>query len=170
MVKSSHKKYMLNKKTLLILGFVLILGLIFSFFQAVEAIDIATCSKYFPERECNEIEAELMAREGPNAFVDLTEADFIKEYVSRIDIGRGLPWIPVGGEAGIVERAINYLFWFTLVAVTMIIVLGAIAVMKSGGVPEKAQKGKKMIVWALIGFIIMLAIKLIMSVVEGILG
>ena len=64
----------------------------------------------------------------------------------------------------------DWVFYVLLIVVVLIIVFGAFYFVTAAGDPEKATKGRQLIVYALIGFIIALLARLIPAVIRFFLG
>jgi len=81
-----------------------------------------------------------------------------------------------GGSEGMcclintVYNVTDWLFYLLLIAVVLMGVIGGVLYMTSAGNSEKAEKGKKAIIYAIIGLVLALIARLIPSVVKMILG
>jgi len=64
----------------------------------------------------------------------------------------------------------NWIFYLMMVFVVVMIVIGGATYMLSAGNPEKAGKGKTMIIYGIVGLVIALIARLIPSVVKMIIG
>lgn len=64
----------------------------------------------------------------------------------------------------------NWLFYFLIVIAVLFVILGGAAYMLSGGNAEKAEKGKAIIIYAIVGLALALIAKLIPSVIRLIIG
>ena len=69
-----------------------------------------------------------------------------------------------------VNNVTNWIFYLLMVAVVVLVVIGGAMYMMSGGNPETAGKGKKIITYGIIGLVIALLARLIPSVVKLIVG
>lgn len=70
----------------------------------------------------------------------------------------------------LIENLIDFIFWAAVaIAPIMIIVAGAYLVF-SGGDPEKVKRAKSIILWTIIGFVIVLLAKGLVSMVKQIIG
>ena len=70
----------------------------------------------------------------------------------------------------IVNNIINFLFTLAIALVPLMILIGAFYIMTAGGDTNRVTTGKNIILYALIGFFIILLAKGIVSVIEQILG
>lgn len=64
----------------------------------------------------------------------------------------------------------NWIFYLMMVGVVLMIVIGGATYMMAAGNPERAGKGKKIIIYGIIGLIIALVARLIPAVVKMIIG
>ncbi len=69
-----------------------------------------------------------------------------------------------------VKKIINYLFYISVPIATAFILWGAFVMMKSGGNPGEFDKGKKVILSAIVGIIIIFTSNLIVTTVANLLG
>ena len=72
--------------------------------------------------------------------------------------------------AQLVKRVAGWLAWIGGSILTLMIIIGAFQIMTGAGNPELLSKGKQTIVWAVIGYAILLLSTGIINVVEDILG
>jgi len=70
----------------------------------------------------------------------------------------------------IVNNIINFLFTLAIALVPLMILIGAFYIMTAGGDTNRVTTGKNIILYALIGFVIILLAKGIVGVIEQILG
>ena len=70
----------------------------------------------------------------------------------------------------IVDNLIDFIFKIAIVLAPLMIVIGGVLFLTSEGSTEKIARAKNLIVWAAIGFLIVLLAKGIMGVIESILG
>lgn len=70
----------------------------------------------------------------------------------------------------LIDSLINTIFWLAVVVVPLIIIIGAFYYLTSGGSPEKIKTAKNIMLYAAIGFVIVILAKAIMAVIKGILG
>ena len=133
------------------------------FFQAASAVDIKDCSKFFPEPECEEIKAEI----GDEAFSALSLFDNFIHQAGGIVLG---PVFPFGGFKQIVDRVINYLFWIVLVIAPLCFLFSAVSFIKAAGNIEKAQRARKILIWAVIGLAIAFTAKVFTGLINHLLG
>jgi len=86
--------------------------------------------------------------------------------------------IPLGGSGpegmccliNTVYTITDWLFYLLTIAVVLMGVIGGVLYMTSAGDAEKAGKGKKVIVYAIIGLVLALVARLVPSVVRMIVG
>jgi len=69
-----------------------------------------------------------------------------------------------------VYNVTDWLFYILLIAVVLMGVIGGVVYMTSAGNSEKAEKGKNVIIYAIIGLVLALVAKLVPSVVRLIVG
>jgi hypothetical protein len=70
----------------------------------------------------------------------------------------------------IVDNIINFLFTIAIALVPLMIIIGAFYITTAGGDTNRVTTGKNIILYALIGFAIILLAKGIVGVIEQILG
>lgn len=70
----------------------------------------------------------------------------------------------------IINSIINFIFYVAIALSPFMIIIGAFYLLTSGGEPRRIDTGKKIILYTLIGFAIVLLAKGIMNVIEQILG
>lgn len=70
----------------------------------------------------------------------------------------------------IIENVLNYVFYGALIIAPLMIIIGAILFMTSGGNPGMVDKAKKIIFWSIIGFLIITASRGIISLIRYIIG
>lgn len=70
----------------------------------------------------------------------------------------------------LIDNLINWLFTLALVIVPLIIVLAGYFFIASGGDPQKVTQARNMVIYALVGFLIILASKGMIALVETIVG
>lgn len=63
----------------------------------------------------------------------------------------------------------NYMFYLGIILAPLMIVIGGFLFMVAGGSPERAQLGKKIITWAVIGLVFILFAKGVSSIIGDIL-
>lgn len=73
-------------------------------------------------------------------------------------------------EQGIIDRAINWIFYLALVLCPLFILFGAAKFFMSGGDPKNATTGRKIIMWAVIGLAVAFATKIIYAVIRFLVG
>ena len=64
----------------------------------------------------------------------------------------------------------NWLFYFLIVIAVLFVIIGGAIYMLSAGSSEKAERGKAVIIYAIVGLVLALLAKLIPSVVRLIMG
>ena len=69
----------------------------------------------------------------------------------------------------LIDSLINAIFWLAVVIVPLMIIIGALYYITSGGSPEKIKTAKNIILYAAIGFLIVLFAKGIISVIRDVL-
>ena len=69
----------------------------------------------------------------------------------------------------IVNNIIDFLFEIAIVLAPLMIVVGAVLLVASGGDVAKTEQGKKIILWAAVGFFILLLAKGIIALIESLL-
>ena len=70
----------------------------------------------------------------------------------------------------IIDNIIDFIFKIAIVLVPLIVVYGGFLYLTSAGNAEQADKGRKVIIWAAIGFGIILLSKGILTIINQILG
>ena len=84
---------------------------------------------------------------------------FLTNGVLAEEATRGVvlnPPIAATGIVDVFQKLTNFVFTLALYLLPIIIVIGGIFFVTAGGNPEQVEKGKKIIVLGLIGFIILL--------------
>ena len=69
-----------------------------------------------------------------------------------------------------IRSVTNWIFYLLMIFVVVMIVIGGATYMLASGDPEKAGKGKSIIIYAIVGLVIALIARLIPSVVKMIVG
>lgn len=69
-----------------------------------------------------------------------------------------------------IEAIISFLFWVSVALVPIMIIIGGAYFVFSGGSPDKVRMAKNIILYTIIGFLIVLLAKAIVSVVKEIIG
>jgi len=72
--------------------------------------------------------------------------------------------------AELVDNIAGFIFKIAVVIVPLIILIGAFFIVTAAGDPKKIDQGKKLIIWAIIGFAIILFSKGIVVMIKQILG
>jgi len=70
----------------------------------------------------------------------------------------------------IIEAIINFIFYVGIALLPLIIIIGGIMYATSGGDYERVSNAKRIIFWAVVGLIIILLAKAIISVIRSVLG
>ena len=70
----------------------------------------------------------------------------------------------------IIEGLTNWIFYLAVILAPLMIIIGAFMYMTSAGNPEKVKKATALIKWSIIGLVIILAGKAIISLIKYILG
>jgi len=70
----------------------------------------------------------------------------------------------------IVNNIIDFLFEIAIVLAPLMIVVGAVLLVASGGNLAQTERAKNIILWTAVGFFILLLAKGIMALIESILG
>jgi len=78
-------------------------------------------------------------------------------------------WGMIGLLAGI-NTAVNWIFVILIIVVALLVALGAFMIVTAGGAPENLEKGRKYILYALIGLVVALLARAIPSIVSALLG
>ena len=72
--------------------------------------------------------------------------------------------------SAVIESITNWIFYIAIVLAPLMIIIGAFMFMTSAGDPTKVQTAKKLIIWTVIGFAIILFSKGLISLIRTILG
>jgi len=70
----------------------------------------------------------------------------------------------------LIDRIIGFLFYTAAVVAPIIIITAAFKLLTSAGDVEKVQTAKKMIIWALVGFIVIILSKALVSLLGDAFG
>ena len=70
----------------------------------------------------------------------------------------------------LIESIINWVFYIGIIIAPLMILVGALYFMTAAGVPQRVETGKKIIFWTIVGLVIILFSKGIISIVKAILG
>ena len=70
----------------------------------------------------------------------------------------------------LVNAIIHFIFIVAVALAPLMILIGAFYIMSAGGDPKRVETGKKIILYALIGFAIILFAKGLVAILESILG
>ena len=71
---------------------------------------------------------------------------------------------------GVIAGMVNFLFTIGVVLAPLLIIIGGFLFVTAGGNLEQINRGKKIILWTIIGFLIILLAQGIIQVVEDLLG
>ena len=71
---------------------------------------------------------------------------------------------------GIIDNIIDFIFKIALVLAPLMVVIGGVLLVTSGGNAQQITQAKNLILWTAIGFFILLLAKGILSLIEQILG
>lgn len=85
----------------------------------------------------------------------------------RVCICNPLRWCNIHG---IVEGIVGFLFWFGIALFPLMILVGAFYIMTSGGNERRLATGKRIIFYAIIGFLLILLAKGVIGIIKVILG
>jgi len=72
--------------------------------------------------------------------------------------------------AELVEAIINYVWLLGIVAAPLVIIIGGFMLLTSGGNPTKLEQAKKVMLYGVIGFAIILTVKGLIALIKGVLG
>ncbi len=70
----------------------------------------------------------------------------------------------------IIAAISNYIFYISIVGAPLGILIGAFMILFSAGDPGKVDKGRKIILWTVVGFAIILFSRGILSVIKSVLA
>ncbi|MDI6591604.1 MAG: hypothetical protein QME61_01550 [Patescibacteria group bacterium] len=70
----------------------------------------------------------------------------------------------------VVDNFINFIFYLAIALAPLMIIIGAFYLLIAGGEAKKVETGKKIILYTLIGFAIVLFAKGLISVIKSVLG
>ena len=81
---------------------------------------------------------------------------------------------PLGGVADDIPGLIGYILylarWFAGAIAVLMIVVGAYQILFSAGDPKGWQKGRQTIIWAVIGFAIVLLAEVVVDIIRELVG
>lgn len=75
-----------------------------------------------------------------------------------------------GGLKGLVARLLGWIFFVVVVLAPLMIIIGAYMYITSRGRVERTQQAKRLILWAVLGLVVAASGKIIISVINDILG
>jgi magnesium-transporting ATPase (P-type) len=70
----------------------------------------------------------------------------------------------------LINNIINFIFYAALAIVPLVVVIGGFNILTSGGDPKKVETGKNIIIYALVGLIVVMLAKDIITVIRNVLG
>jgi hypothetical protein len=70
----------------------------------------------------------------------------------------------------LIEKLIDFIFWVAVVIAPLMIVIAGFYFLTAAGNPERVSTAKKIIFWSVVGFVIVLLAKGIISMIKQILG
>jgi len=99
----------------------------------------------------------------------------IKKALAGIDFGKMLASAidnPIGASSfsELLERIANFLYTLAIYILPIVIVGAGLFWITSSGNPEQAEKGKKILTYSLIGFVVILVAKGLISLLKKALG
>ncbi len=71
---------------------------------------------------------------------------------------------------GLIQNIVDWIFKIALIIAPIIIVIAGIVIITAGGNPDRITKGKKIIIWTVIGFLIIVFSKGIINLIEYVIG
>lgn len=95
----------------------------------------------------------------------MMKKDFLLAQETRLE-----PPIEATSIPAVLEGLSNFIFTLVLYLLPLLIVIGGIFFVTAAGNPEKIEKGKKIIIYSLIGFVIILVAKGLISLMKQVLG
>jgi membrane protease YdiL (CAAX protease family) len=77
---------------------------------------------------------------------------------------------PFGTESSekLIDTIANFIFWVAMAIVPVMIIVAGYYFLTSGGEPEKIRTAKRIIFWTIVGFVIVLLAREIISIIESI--
>lgn len=70
----------------------------------------------------------------------------------------------------LIDKVVNYLFYLGVAIAPVLILLGAFYFLTSGGNPERVEKGKKIILYTLLGVTILYMSNILLNLIRTVLG
>jgi hypothetical protein len=70
----------------------------------------------------------------------------------------------------IIDRVINFLFYVAMVVVPLMVIVGAFFILTAADDPKKAEQGRQIIFYTIIGLLVVLFAKGLISVLKGVIG
>lgn len=120
-------------------------------------------NKLFAKTSIFVIIVSILSMIGLFGFIDFAEA----EDGAAIKIEPPLKWEYIHEIIDAILRFIWHLSW---IIVPLLIIIGAFYIMSSGGDEKRLSTGKKIIIYAIIGFLVILFSRGILGIIRGILG
>lgn len=79
---------------------------------------------------------------------------------------------PLGGQSfvDIMKSVINFVTWVSIPIVALMVLWGGFQLITSAGDPEKVSKGQKTILYAAIGFVVVLLAGGVVSIIKSVIG
>ena len=65
-----------------------------------------------------------------------------------------------------IKSIINFVFYIALAVVPLLLIIGGVMLVKSGGNPEQVKKAKELIFWSVVGFVVLLLAQAIKAAIE----
>lgn len=75
-----------------------------------------------------------------------------------------------GTLVDLIEHLLNWLYWIGIVGLGFVILYGAFQMVFSGGDPDKFGRGKKTIIYGVVGLAIILFSRMIVAIISSVLG
>lgn len=70
----------------------------------------------------------------------------------------------------LIEYLLRWLYWVGIVGLGFVILVGAFQMVFSAGDPHKFEKGKKTIIYGVVGLVIILFSRMIVDIISSVLG
>ena len=88
-------------------------------------------------------------------------------FAEKIEISNPLNATTV---VDLIDGIINYIWLLGIVAAPLVIIIGGFMLLTSGGSPTKLEQAKKVMLYGIIGFAIILTVKGLIALIKGVLG
>ena len=72
--------------------------------------------------------------------------------------------------AELIEAIINFIWLLGIVAAPLVIIIGGFMLLTSGGNPNRLEQARKVMLYGIIGFAIILTVKGLIALIKGVLG